>query len=78
MQASFVLSSINERCPIVIFEALGVGLLVVASNVGRIPEIIKSDEFGYLYPPKNAECLEQRILNGLSITWIEKEFSICS
>jgi len=65
----FILSSLREGNPTVVVEALGCGLPVIASDVGGIPEILTSHELGYLCPPKDEECLAQRILEGLSKGW---------
>lgn len=65
----FVLPSINEGSPTVIFEALGVGLPIIATNVGGIPEIISSEEIGYLCKPKDVTCLSQKIIEGLKKQW---------
>ena len=43
-----VLLSKREGMPNVIIEAMGIGSIVVATNVGGIPEIIKNNENGFL------------------------------
>jgi glycosyltransferase involved in cell wall biosynthesis len=42
-------------------EALASGLPVVASAVGRIPEIVEEDSTGFLIPPGNVSALAQRL-----------------
>jgi len=64
-----VLSSISEGCPVVVFEAMGVGLPIVATSVGGVPEVIVSDELGYLCQPRDVECLAQNIVEGFSREW---------
>ena len=45
-----------ENSPVVIFEAMGQGLPVLASNIGGIPEIIKKNG-GFLFEPGNEKEL---------------------
>ena len=65
----FVLPSLNEGNPTVIFEALGVGLPFVGTTVGGVPEIITSEDYGSLCPPANPECLAEKILIALEKDW---------
>ncbi|WP_237266279.1 glycosyltransferase [Thermococcus cleftensis] len=65
----FVLSSLSEGNPTVMFEALGVGLPFVGTAVGGIPEIIISKDYGLLCPPKDPECLAEKILIALNKEW---------
>ncbi|NJE05720.1 glycosyltransferase family 4 protein [Thermococcus sp. M36] len=65
----FVLPSLSEGNPTVMFEALGVGLPFVGATVGGIPEIITSEDYGLLCPPKDPHCLAEKILIALDKEW---------
>jgi len=65
----FVLPSLSEGNPTVMFEALGVGLPFVGTRVGGVPEIITSEDYGLLCEPKNPEDLAEKILISLGKEW---------
>ncbi|MDV3104092.1 glycosyltransferase family 4 protein [Thermococcus waiotapuensis] len=65
----FVLPSLSEGNPTVMFEALGVGLPFVGTAVGGVPEIITSEDYGLLCPPADPECLAEKILISLEKEW---------
>nr|WP_228359813.1 glycosyltransferase family 4 protein [Thermococcus sibiricus] len=65
----FVLPSLSEGNPTVMFEALGVGLPFVGTAVGGVPEIIVSEDYGLLCPPADPECLAEKILKALEKEW---------
>jgi len=65
----FVLSSLSEGNPTVMFEALGCGKPFIGTNVGGIPEIIINDKLGILVEPKDPEGLAQAILRALEAEW---------
>ncbi len=65
----FVLPSLSEGNPTVMFEALGSGLPFVGTRVGGIPEIITSEDYGLLCEPANPEELAEKILIGLDKKW---------
>lgn len=53
----FVLPSRAENQPVAILEAMAVGLPVIASKIGAIPEQVADGESGLLVEPGNAESL---------------------
>jgi glycosyltransferase involved in cell wall biosynthesis len=53
----FVLPSRNEACPIALLEAMAMGKICIASNVGGIAELISSPELGYLIASEQPESL---------------------
>jgi len=69
----FILPSLNEGLPTVLLEALGCGKPIVSTAVGGIPEIIKSEDYGLLVEPENAEVLSSAIQKALDKTWDENK-----
>lgn len=57
----FVLPSVKEGFPYTILEAQAVGLPIIATKVGALPEIIKDNENGILIEPKNPQLLADKI-----------------
>ena len=65
----FVLPSLNEGNPNVMFEALGCGKPFVGTTVGGEPEVISNEKLGVLVEPKNVEGLTKAILKALDKEW---------
>ncbi|WP_214041485.1 glycosyltransferase [Methanoculleus sp.] len=65
----FVLPSLNEGNPTVMFEALGCGKPFVGAKVGGVPEIVTSDKYGLLVEPADPEDLAEKILAALDREW---------
>lgn len=65
----FVLSSLIEGNPTVMFEALSCGKPFLGTNVGGIPDIIFSDDYGFLVEPANPKDLAEKILIALDKEW---------
>lgn len=57
-----VLPSINETFGITIVEAFALKKVVVASEVGGIPELVKNNVTGLLFPAKDSAALAERLL----------------
>ena len=57
----FVLSSLWEGMPVAILEAMASGLLIVATKVGGVPELIEDKKSGFLAESENAENLADKI-----------------
>lgn len=65
----FVLPSLNEGNPTVMFEALGCGKPFVGTRVGGVPEVITPDKYGLLVEPADPESLAEKILMALDREW---------
>ncbi len=65
----FVLTSLNEGNPTVMFEALGCGKPFVGTRVGGVPEIINSDKYGLVVEPADSGDLAEKILIALDREW---------
>jgi len=61
----FVLPSLMEGLPVVLVEALALGLPVVASRVAGIPELIEDDKSGRLFTPSDWQDLQARLRDVL-------------
>lgn len=59
----FILPSLFEGLPISIIEAMMSKCMVIATNVGGIPELIDHKVNGILIEPKNVDSLEEAILH---------------
>ena len=65
----FVLPSLSEGNPTVMFECLGCGKPFVGTRVGGTPEVIANEKLGILVEPKNPEQLADAILRALNKEW---------
>ena len=65
----FVLPSLNEGNPTVMFEALGCGKPFVGTKVGGVPEVILFDDYGLLVKPADAGDLADKIMMALDREW---------
>ncbi len=59
----FILSSLREGQPITLLEAMSVGKVVVASNVGGVKEVVKPGYNGFIYEPGDIDQLAKHIIN---------------
>ena len=73
----FVLPSYSEGMPIALLEAMSYRCIIIATNVGGIPEIINNGRNGFLVEPGNisqlCSCLEN-VLNSVN----RKEIAECA
>jgi len=66
----------QEGIPVVLMEALAVGLPVIATYHSGIPEIIKDKITGYLVPEKDVEALNKCILDFTNNVELNKKISL--
>jgi glycosyltransferase involved in cell wall biosynthesis len=59
-----LLNSSEEGCPNIVLEAMALGIPVIASDVGGVPELVMHGETGYLYPSDNPRLAKQYILRA--------------
>jgi len=57
----FVLSSLTEGLPITLLEAMKLGIPVIATAVGGIPQLIRDGETGFLVPPDKIDPMSKSI-----------------
>lgn len=69
----FVLPSLGEGNPTIMFECLGCGIPFIGTKVGGVPEIIASDEYGLLVEPADTGALAEKILVALDKEWNREE-----
>lgn len=62
----FVLPSLSEGFPLVVLEALSVGVPVVATSVGGIPDVLINEINSLVVKPKDVEGLVDAVTKALS------------
>lgn len=63
------LASSREGWPNVVNEALACGIPVIASDIGGVPDMIPSAEYGIIVPAVTAESFQSAIQTALDRTW---------
>jgi glycosyltransferase involved in cell wall biosynthesis len=61
----FVLSSRREGLPMVLLEAMAMGIPVIATNVGAVSTLIQNEKTGILVEPKDTEGLANAMMTLL-------------
>ena len=65
--------SLSEGLPMALLEAMSAELLVLATPVGDIPEVIKDGDTGFLTPMQDSAALAQRIETLVNMPSVERE-----
>jgi glycosyltransferase involved in cell wall biosynthesis len=65
----FCLASSREGWPNVVHEAMGCGAAIVATNVGGIPDMLPTTDYGFVVPPDDQPALGQALLAALQKQW---------
>lgn len=73
-----VLPSYAEIQPLVLLEALAMGLPAIGTSVGGVPELIVNGRNGYILKPGDHEGLAEKITTILNDDLLREEFSHCS
>ena len=68
----FCLPSYSEGCPNVVVEALACGRPVVGTNVGGIPDLVRSGFNGVLAEPRSVASLMEALSIALCRSWDEE------
>jgi len=83
-----VLPSLWEAFGIICLESMAMGVPVIASRVGGIPEVVRDRETGLLVPPENSDELARAMISLLAdpaytrrlglqgIEWVSEHFSV--
>lgn len=87
-RAVVVPSECHENAPLALLEAYAAGRPVIGSQIAGIPELIREDETGALYPTGNVEALAQTLtrfaglpdariatMGAAGRAWVERDFS---
>jgi glycosyltransferase involved in cell wall biosynthesis len=65
-----VLPTLEDNCPMVVLEAMAVGLPVIASQVGGIPDLIEEGKTGLMFDPTNPDSMRRatsRMMDDLEL-----------
>jgi glycosyltransferase involved in cell wall biosynthesis len=76
LQDVFVLASKDEALGVSLLEASAIGLFVIGSNVGGIPEIIDNNSSGFLFDPFDQDSLFAAIEKYMNLTIDERSIFI--
>ncbi|MEO8208916.1 MAG: glycosyltransferase family 4 protein [bacterium] len=71
----FVISSRIEGMPLVLLEALHLGVPIIASNVGIVSEVIINNENGFIFEPGDTEALSKYLKKLIEVRELRKKFS---
>jgi glycosyltransferase involved in cell wall biosynthesis len=70
-----VIPSLSEGVPNVLYEALGMGKMIIASNIGGINEVLTGDYRNFLFNPNNHLELAKKIAIAAADSDIRSKYS---
>src|SRR5690606_508998 len=74
---AYVLSSYIEGLPLVLLEAQASGLIVVATDVGGVREVVQDGVSGFVIPAGDVESLRVAMEKVMAMSWRERrEFGV--
>ena len=71
----FVMPSLADGNPRIMFENLACGKPFIGTRVGDIPQVINSNDIGYLCNPADSDELSNKILEALKRNWDKYKIS---
>ena len=87
-RAVVVPSEVNENAPLSVLEAYAAGRPVIGSRIAGIPELVREDETGVLFPTGDADALAAALdrfatlpdsrlaaMGAAGRQWVERDFS---
>ncbi len=87
-RAIVVPSECHENAPLALLEAYAAGRPVIGSRIAGIPELVREDETGMLYPAGDVAALAQALARAAALpdarisamgaagrAWVEQDFN---
>lgn len=87
-RAIVVPSECHENAPLALLEAYAAGRPVIGSRIAGIPELVREDETGMLFPPGDADALAEALARVAALpdarvcamgragrAWVERDFN---
>jgi len=64
LDVAVIPSTYADPCPLGVLEACALGVPVIASRIGGIPELVADGQEGWLVPPGDAEALAAALIRS--------------
>lgn len=68
----FVFPSYSEGLPAIVQEAMACGVVVLATPVGGVPDLIKDGETGFILEDNSPECIARNVIKALEHPGLDK------
>ena len=69
------LPSLEDNCPMVVLEAMAAGVLVLAANVGGVPDLVEDGKNGLFCDPLDAESMKAGVSKILGDAKLARELA---